>query len=349
MADTHTDIIVFWWHCILTGWGFGYGIFDAFVTVCLLASAGFSVGLFFLKLLLRNFKPKKWKWESWEERLMKAAFLIFLFAFIIVTVLVGPFREYRVIEKKANDSNINLNKYSLSNSFLNGVIEGEKTTISTLQKEIEDNRRDAETAKLNFKTDVNEANRQKDATLERLSFFEANPEKLLNIYSNIFVHTPTNLPQFDFVFQQFTNALNSLNAEKPNLVLKINGVLQPTVDNTPGIIVQGKLFPMKKTDNIVLSVQNLSKPAAPNINIELFSNIDSTNITAPGWTENLPADGGRNHWITTCERSTGQFSAFQANPITISSNFPNSTLQAIILFHADNSISYESAITFVFQ
>jgi hypothetical protein len=345
MSETHTDIIVFWWHCIRTGWGIGYGIFDAVVTICLLASAGVSLFLF----LFKKYKPKKWKWEPWEDNLMKIAFVIFSFTFIIVAVLVGPFREYHEMENESNSSKKTVEILSSSNSYFNGVIEGNKTTVQNLQKELEDNRRDAATANLNSKTDLNEANRQRDVALQRLDFFEANPEKLFNIYSNIFTHTPTNFAQFDLEFQQFTNVLNDIRSERPKLVLYVNGVLQLTVDNAPGAVVPGGLVFTKKTNSLVFRVHNLSKITASHIKIAFFAPIDPTNVTAVGWSAQPASEFGRNQWVTTAESSTGQFVSFQASPITISTNFQNPTLQAMILFYADNSVTYESVITFVFQ
>lgn len=140
---------------------------------------------------------------------MKIAFVIFLFSFIIVTILVGPFREYQSVEKEANISKQTANNLSSSNAYLNGVIDGNKSTVQSLQKELEDNRRDAQTASLNSKTDLNEANRQRDVALQRLDYFESNPEKLSNIYSNIFAHTPTNFQQVDLMFAQFNAALSN--------------------------------------------------------------------------------------------------------------------------------------------
>jgi outer membrane murein-binding lipoprotein Lpp len=345
MSETHTDIVVFWWHCIRTGWGIGYGIFDAFVTICLLASAGISLAFF----LFKRFKPKKWEWKPWEDWLMKIAFSIFGITFLLVAIVVGPFREYRIMENAANFSNAKLGELSASNSYLNGVIDGSKTTVQNLQKQVEDARHDAATANLTFKTDLNEANRQRDVALQRLEFWEANPEKLIEAYSNILARTPTNFEQFNLAFHQLSASLKDINAEKPQLVLKINNVTLTNVDNTPGAVVPAQLIVVKKSDRILLSVENMSTISATHIVIEFLAPIDTTNVMSVGW-QGEPQDAyGRNHWDIMAEKPTGHFATFLASPLIISSNYQASFLQASIYCRADNSITYESLVALFFQ
>jgi hypothetical protein len=107
------------------------------------------------------------------------------FAFAVFTVIAfwgGCHYSERNIDEKLS---------GITNYF-GGELAKRDAEISNLKGQLSDS-----------KTDLNEANRQKDVALQRLEYYQANPEKLNEIYNNIFAHTPTNFQQLDLMFAQF--------------------------------------------------------------------------------------------------------------------------------------------------
>jgi len=266
---------------------------------------------------------------------MRTAFAIFAITFLIVAVLVGPFREYHQKEDEANATAQIADSLSLSNSFLSGQIEGGKITVQTLQKQIEDNKRDNETVLLNLKTDLNEANRQRDAALQRLDFFEANPERLSNVYSNIFAHTPTN-------FEQFADALNTLNAgefPKPaNLELWFNGEknLIPT-EAVPGQPVELLNRIALTNRNIRISLYNISKFPAVNAYVGFQSPIEATNLIAEGWKLEPNGSVSTSNFRYDVTGSIPKYGNWNISTLKISTNFTARSFNVQIDTGADNS------------
>jgi hypothetical protein len=114
------------------------------------------------------------------------------FAFVVFTVIAfwgGCYYSARNIDAK----------FSAATNYFGSELAKKENEISALKGRLADS-----------KTDLNEANRQKDVALQRLDYFESNPEKLTEIYSNIFARTPTNFQQVDSMFAQFNGAISNL-------------------------------------------------------------------------------------------------------------------------------------------
>lgn len=145
----------------------------------------------------------------------------------------------------------------------------------------------------------------------------------------------------------FTNILNEIQSEKPKLQLRINGIILPYVDNSPGAVVTGTQISIKKTDAISITISNSSVNTASHIVIDFLAPIDPTNIEAVGWSQQ-PSNGIGNHWDTMSDFSTAQYESFLASPLKISPNFKAQYLYAQIIYHAENSHAFKAAATFVF-
>jgi hypothetical protein len=192
------DLIRFWIDCITRGATFGSGVFGIVEIICA-----------FLWICYRKKGDEEGAKSRREEGVKAFGKWCFLIVFTISTIVVAPYLKYQEKQMKADENKTIADRLSLTNTFLSGQLEGQKTTISTLQNEIKETRQDAQTAQLNFKTDLNEANRQRDVALQRLDYFESNPEKLSEIYSNIFANTPTNFQQVDLMFAQYNTVLSN--------------------------------------------------------------------------------------------------------------------------------------------
>jgi len=78
-------LIRFWWHCVREGWEVGDGVFAAIEAACGLCSA----------ILLWARQAHRDKWKPWEERLMKWAAVLFVGSFVIATVIVAPWIQFK--------------------------------------------------------------------------------------------------------------------------------------------------------------------------------------------------------------------------------------------------------------
>ncbi|HVU07745.1 MAG TPA: hypothetical protein VHG89_04290 [Verrucomicrobiae bacterium] len=202
------DFLKFWLGCLLEGFHIADGAFGIIEGICIFIGAALR-----WHDKIPYLKKYTTHWEKWEGVAMKWAVAIFLVSFLISTFCVAPFLKYTEKNNDYEGSIKSINFLTQSNAFLNGQIQGQSNLVNVLQKQIEDTKRDNETALLNLKTDLNEANRQRDVTLQRLDFFEANPDKLFQIYSNIFIHTPTNFEQIDLLLSRYNSTLSKNLAE----------------------------------------------------------------------------------------------------------------------------------------
>jgi hypothetical protein len=146
----------------------------------------------------------------------------------------------------------------------------------------------------------------------------------------------------------FTNFLQEMESERPKLELTVNGVKLPYVENAPGVLVNGTPILTKKTDDIIIETENISAISAPHIVMDFISPIDTPNLAFSGWEQQPKNELGFNHWNIVSDISEGQFQTFLAQPLKISANFNAPYLYAQIYYHADNSMTYESAVTLIF-
>ncbi|HUA39835.1 MAG TPA: hypothetical protein VMA35_15675, partial [Candidatus Sulfopaludibacter sp.] len=194
-----SEFFRFWIDCFTIGATWGNGVFGIIEIIC-------AILWVFYRKKHDNCEARSGR----EDRVRAFGKWCFIIVVIFSTIVVAPYLKYQQKEDEASKSEKVVEALSSSNSFLSGQIEGNKTTIQNLQNQVVQTREDAETDRLNSKTDLNEANREKDAALQRLTFWEANPEKLAALYNNIFTHTPTNFPQFDSMLGQFNIALSKI-------------------------------------------------------------------------------------------------------------------------------------------
>jgi hypothetical protein len=161
----------------------------------------------------------------------------------------------------------------------------------------------------------------------------------------------TNTPlteRLDSLTGSLTNLLSGLSAQNSALSIKIDDVAQTNVDHTPGAVVPASRFMLQKSNEFSISAENRSAIAAQHISISFFAVIDPTNLMASGWQQQVPS-GPRSHWYIVAEHSIGQFEAFQAPPMKVSTNFQEPFLRAVITAHADNSTTYECSIILLLQ
>jgi len=85
------DFIRFWWHCLLEGWHIGEGCFAWIEGICFLVAAG---------LHWRGHRQRKAWEDKWEPKILKAAFAIFSISFLVSTVFIAPFLQFRDSEKE---------------------------------------------------------------------------------------------------------------------------------------------------------------------------------------------------------------------------------------------------------
>jgi hypothetical protein len=336
-----SDFVHFWIDCIIRGTTWGNGVFAAVEIICAI-----------LWVFYRKKHDDDASKSEREDKVRNFGKWCFITVVVFSTVIVAPYLKFHEKENEATSKKEIADTLSSSNSFLNGQIDGDKTVIRTLKDEIADKKRDAETANLNSKTDVNEARRERDAALQRLDFFEANPEKLSEIYSNIFANTPTNFQQFDLSYQKFTNAFQNLNSKKPFFKLTINHRYIKTND----VVV----LPVSRS--LFIQVFNLGSEIAKSLTVEFSAALDVTNFISdnsqwhlqPVLTQFTPEGiedvKGVNTWLTKSRDDLPITERFDAAFFSISTNYNLPTLPARIrVYSEDTSIPQDFIITFDFQ
>jgi hypothetical protein len=80
------EFLRFWRHCLFEGWHIGEGIFAWIEGLCFLAWAG--------TLWLKKSHKLRESWESWEEKIMKLSFGLFLIAFVCSTFFIAPYLQF---------------------------------------------------------------------------------------------------------------------------------------------------------------------------------------------------------------------------------------------------------------
>ena len=85
------EFLGFWRGCLFEGWHIGEGAFAWIEGLCFLIWAG--------TLWLKKTHRLRKEWENYEEKIMKCAFLIFAIAFLISTLFVAPYIQYRDAKK----------------------------------------------------------------------------------------------------------------------------------------------------------------------------------------------------------------------------------------------------------
>jgi hypothetical protein len=86
-----TKIGRFWRHCIREGWEVGEGCFLWIEGICLIIATG-------LRCLKERRHHEDWE-KTWEPKIMKLAFGIFVLSFLVSTVIVAPFLQNEESEK----------------------------------------------------------------------------------------------------------------------------------------------------------------------------------------------------------------------------------------------------------
>jgi tetratricopeptide (TPR) repeat protein len=162
-----------------------------------------------------KFSPFKQFWEdiSWDITFFRALWNLLLSIFYAEgkAVKAGWF-AYAVFMTIAfwggchySERHIDEKMSSITNYF-NGELGKRDSKIDELNGRIsamndESERQDSK---------IQELTTEKESAENKLTFFEANPEKLAEIYSNIFARTPTSFQQFDSMVGQFSGAISNL-------------------------------------------------------------------------------------------------------------------------------------------
>jgi hypothetical protein len=92
------EFIRFWFECFCSGWETAHGVVDVIGSVAGLVSAVF---------LFRKRSEKHRK--EWEDFVMKTAFCVFIGAFLISTIFVAPFVQFRESNTKTKQAEEALN------------------------------------------------------------------------------------------------------------------------------------------------------------------------------------------------------------------------------------------------
>jgi len=232
-----------------------------------------------------------------EGKGMRRGWALFFVIATLVSVASWLAADHEA-NKKISDIQIG---FSSSNSFLLGRIDQLGVDVRKLQKTIDED-----------KTDFNEAKREKDAEIaklttekntaeQRLSFFESSPEKISMLFSNFFANTPTNLEQFGSLITQFTNSLYSLDFERPKFSISLNGTM----------LSDRSIVFLQKSREIFLQATNIGGgETADRLTIDFFADLAGTNLVANGWTLEPKSNIGWNQWQMTAQSSLGPSSNF---------------------------------------
>jgi hypothetical protein len=86
------EFLKFIWQSVLISSHIGFGVFFFIEAVCVFIGAA---------LLWKKHKAEKW--EEWQELAMKTAFAILLILFIVSTLFVAPFIQYRESDVAKNE------------------------------------------------------------------------------------------------------------------------------------------------------------------------------------------------------------------------------------------------------
>jgi hypothetical protein len=133
------------------------------------------------------------------------------------------------------------------------------------------------------------------------------------------------------------------------LGLTVNGINIPNVDTTPGAVVSCLMFPINKTNIIIINLVNRSKMTAANPVLRFSAEIDPTNIMTDGWQLEPKSDDLKNHWHQQKIVSLPQQTIFQLPPLKISPNFKCKSVEVRFLAVADNSTSFQFCVDFIFN
>ena len=87
---------------MLDGWHVGEGVFAAIEGLCFLAWSG--------TLWLKKTHQLRHGWEKYEEFVMRWAFVVFWVSFLISTVFIAPFLQFRESEKEKKSATDELAK-----------------------------------------------------------------------------------------------------------------------------------------------------------------------------------------------------------------------------------------------
>lgn len=180
-----------------------------FVKLILYLLAAFIFILIFVAAIGRKKRRGFLFWYPWSM------------VFILLTEIIFLQARQNYTEKQFLQILAATNSFFItSNSFSLWIIQEQKEKASDLQKQFDDYKRDSLAEKSDLKMDVYEANRQRDDAKQELIFLEANPDKLNQVYSNIFARTPTSFEQLDSAIGQFNGAISNL-AEIENVTKQL--------------------------------------------------------------------------------------------------------------------------------
>ena len=129
-----------------------------------------------------------------EGRAMRKGWALFAIIAIILLWVCCKFEHY--------ESDVQLeeatNSFAISNSFLLGQIQGQENQINSIQKQLDDYKRDNQAEIASLKTDNAKITGERDASQIRVSQLESLPQTALLTYSNADALNKMNLATPDF-------------------------------------------------------------------------------------------------------------------------------------------------------
>lgn len=285
---------------------------------------------------------------------------VLLICALVLGVIGGCWMRGSVAKK--NETTLVTN-YSITNSRLAGALTENSNQNQRMEQQLDKNQRDHSAQLLQLTLDCQEAKREKDVeilkvTEERdaarhdLAQFQAIPSNFMTIYTDLtnaaklFVQDPQTTRQLGRIESLTTNLLSSMQQPSPKFNVSLDGVmLADTLAETNGPIV---VHPMKP-GNIEIKVRNIGSLTAEHLNVDVQVPLDSTNVAASGW--HLQANGSGTfvlfnqtndfpilgHWKVEAEHSIANEESFVAPSFTILTNASGRLVPLCVDVHADRT------------
>jgi hypothetical protein len=293
-----------------------------------------------------------WDWKQLKPHLTSelhhvAKFPLVLFCAILFSVLGCYFVTSHFAGKKLESTR---SAFQSTNSFLAGQLNTTTTELKNLKSEYSQKIIEHANATADLKTDYNEKLRNKDTeilkltserdnALQRTAVIESMPGNLFNIYTNIAANAPTNLNQFAFILNDFSNSVAQATI-MPEFSLSLN--------KTP-ILGNGVLILTNRS--VSVEIQNVGDLTAENATIVFTAQLSKTNLLkSHDWDENSFSSKGSdlNVWATINGKNLAPGSFFDAETFVISTNFTQPFLAGRFSVYSSKSKKKDYVILLVF-
>ena len=242
-------------------------------------------------------------------------------------------------------------------SFLQGQLTEKDKAYGHLEKDRDRIQTDGNNQITQLKMDLNEAKREKDTEIAKLTNerntaqgslaqLQAMPERVQNLYSNllaVYGNGPTNRQQLDALISavgSITNALEDIRTTYPSFALYLNEL----------IITNGATFSLPSSRDVLLVLRNTSQLTAVNTTIDFQAFLSQTNVIAEGWDTRQPpgivglsGDHLENlfpsfsHWRWRADVPIAPNMFHHVACLSIQTNAPTGNIPARIIIYSDKS------------